>query len=282
MRVFVSWSQDRSKQLALALNDWIPSILQNAQTWMSHAKIASGQRWSVEISRELNASDIGLLCLTRENLKSSWVLFEAGAISKYAEKARVVPILLGINTIDLDFPLAEFQSVAANEEGIRTLILDLNNQLEKPLSGATIEMLFNNLWPVLRDKIDAIPDSPAAPEISTKTEQQLLEEIAISLREQRVSLLDIRSEKDIARKYQERLDRVNRDYEFNSRIQLQLLGMYKQTIDEILSSSLSDAEKNRYIRDLSNVFLDQRGRAPSEVMEFMHDLANRFLAAVGH
>jgi hypothetical protein len=46
MRVFISWSQERSRIVARALYDWLPAIIQSLEPWMSSADIGAGVQWS--------------------------------------------------------------------------------------------------------------------------------------------------------------------------------------------------------------------------------------------
>lgn len=82
MKVFVSWSGERSQMLAQALRDWLPLVLHYVQPWLSEKDIDAGKRWSSEIAKQLEESNIGIICITPENIDSSWILFEAGALAK--------------------------------------------------------------------------------------------------------------------------------------------------------------------------------------------------------
>jgi hypothetical protein len=57
---------------------------------MSKEDIEAGQRWSVEIESHLDASAIGIICVTPENQSEPWLNFEAGAISKKVGTERLV------------------------------------------------------------------------------------------------------------------------------------------------------------------------------------------------
>ncbi len=97
MKIFISWSGERSEALAKALREWFPLVLHYANPWLSQSDILAGERGGVEIAKELDNSQCGVICLTRENLTSSWVLFEAGALSKSMEHGRVIPLLLDLD-----------------------------------------------------------------------------------------------------------------------------------------------------------------------------------------
>ncbi|OOO01842.1 MAG: hypothetical protein USCGTAYLOR_01956 [Chromatiales bacterium USCg_Taylor] len=95
MKVFISWSGDRSRAVADVLRRWFPSVLQAVRPYFSPDDVAKGARWSAEIAKELEASRIGLLVITPENQEAPWLLFEAGALAKNLERSKVCPILFG-------------------------------------------------------------------------------------------------------------------------------------------------------------------------------------------
>uniref|UniRef100_UPI001C84E834 TIR domain-containing protein n=1 Tax=Paractinoplanes polyasparticus TaxID=2856853 RepID=UPI001C84E834 len=80
-RVLISFSQERSRELALVLRSWLPDVIQQVQPWVSHEDIEKGQRWAAEISRHLDGSTEGLICVTPENQAKPWLNFEAGALA---------------------------------------------------------------------------------------------------------------------------------------------------------------------------------------------------------
>jgi hypothetical protein len=50
MKVFVSWSMDRSKKIANALQNWLPDVFQSLEVFMSDHNIQAGDRWGNELS----------------------------------------------------------------------------------------------------------------------------------------------------------------------------------------------------------------------------------------
>ena len=109
MKVFISWSGDHSRKFAELLNSWIPKLLQNAEPFFTSKDIRSGQRWAPEIWEKLNESHFGIICLTPDNLKSEWVHFEAGALSKMVKESQVCPLLVNLKESQVKPPLSLFQ-----------------------------------------------------------------------------------------------------------------------------------------------------------------------------
>lgn len=81
MKVFISWSGDESRQLALLLKRWLKKILQSSEPWMSEAEILPRTSWSQTIAGELQTSDFGIICITPGNRSAEWINSEAGALS---------------------------------------------------------------------------------------------------------------------------------------------------------------------------------------------------------
>ena len=96
MKVFISWSGEQSRQVALALRAWLPQALQAASPYMSEKEHEAGALWDRLLSTALEESDFGVICVTPSNLESRWLNFEAGALSKAVDQARVVPLLFNL------------------------------------------------------------------------------------------------------------------------------------------------------------------------------------------
>src|SRR5215216_5919033 len=126
MKVFLSWSGDRSKAVADALYNWLPTIIQSVETWMSEHNIDKGTRGIPEISRNLEQTHFGIICLTPENLNAPWLLFEAGALSKSQDDARVWTLLYELEYTDVEGPLSQFQHTRAKKNDVRKLLDAIN------------------------------------------------------------------------------------------------------------------------------------------------------------
>jgi len=80
MKVFISWSGERSRIIAEALREWLPAVIQSADAWLSTQDIEKGSRPLDELTKELKGTSLGIVCLTPENLGERWIHFEAGAL----------------------------------------------------------------------------------------------------------------------------------------------------------------------------------------------------------
>lgn len=96
MKIFISWSGDTSHKVALLLRDWLPSVIQSIDPYVSSIDIDKGARWSADIAAELDNSSFGILCVTHDNIEAPWLNFEAGALGKSVEKSRVCPFLFRV------------------------------------------------------------------------------------------------------------------------------------------------------------------------------------------
>lgn len=107
MKVFISWSGELSQLVALCLRSWIHDVIQIAEPYVSSEDLEKGSRWFAEVDKELGICEFGITCLTRENMNKPWVLFEAGAMSRSINSARVTPLLVDLTPADLSGPLAQ-------------------------------------------------------------------------------------------------------------------------------------------------------------------------------
>ena len=177
MEVFISWSGLRSERVAVALRDWLPSVIQSVNPFMSASDIEKGSRWPDVLATHLNDAQFGLICLTQENLEAPWLLFEAGALSKSIENSRVVPYLYGVSQAQLQGPLAQFQAAVADKSSTLEILKSINETLEgNALDQARLKNAFETWWPQLGSMLDNIPEATEeAP--PSRSDRDILEEI---------------------------------------------------------------------------------------------------------
>jgi hypothetical protein len=185
MRVFISWSGDLSKALAEAIRNWLPSALQYVKPYFSPSDIEKGSKWATEIFKELSASTTCIIVLTRENLASNWVMFEAGAISCTIDRARVCPLIFDLEETDLQGPLAQFQATKFVKSDIRKLFFNINSAAgEHKLSDTVADGVFEKWWPDLEAQIVQILEGHRLTKAKTdiRSERDLIEELLLLTR----------------------------------------------------------------------------------------------------
>jgi len=163
--VFISWSEERSKKVALALRDWLPDVIQEARPWMSATDIERGSRWAEGISSALATTKAGIICLTRENLTAPWLLFEAGALAKTNDpKTRIWTYMLDeLKPEVLPGPLKMFQATPADKPNTHELLRSINRYLEEPITPDRLDRAFEKNWDDLQKKLKELPKTTAPP-----------------------------------------------------------------------------------------------------------------------
>lgn len=181
MKVFISWSGDLSRELAEALRDWLPAVIQNVKPFFTPNDIEKGARWGKDIAQQLEESAVGIFCLTKENLTKPWIMFEAGALSKQLDFSRVCPVLFGVDNADLEGPLVQFQASPFSETEMRKLIRTINSLLaDNRLEDSVLNSVFEMWWPKLNEKVTKIFEKYASSVNShsgTRSDRDILEEV---------------------------------------------------------------------------------------------------------
>lgn len=175
MKIFLSWSGERSKAIASALKHWLPFVFRDLDGWMSEQDIQAGEKWGTQLGQALRECNLGILCLTAENLDSHWLTFEAGALSTAIADSRVIPYRFQLERSDISPPLSQFQDVGADKVGTLSLVKSINDALGKPWhEAAQLQELYESLWPSLAKALGEIEHIKQR---KVRSDRDLLEEI---------------------------------------------------------------------------------------------------------
>ncbi|WGE51553.1 toll/interleukin-1 receptor domain-containing protein [Actinobacillus equuli subsp. haemolyticus] len=179
MKVFLSWSGERSKAVAELLNDWLCCVLQNVRPWISARDLDRGSLWFGEISDQLKDTSVGIICLTQENKTRPWILFEAGALAKGLSTSRICTFLIDLKPKDIEDPLAQFNHTFPEKESIKGLVKTLNNSLgDSCLDHRILDQVFETYWPQFEAKFkDVISETKSA--VKNQADAQPREDIDI-------------------------------------------------------------------------------------------------------
>jgi len=194
MKVFITWSGETSRSVAMALHKWLPSVIQCLKPYVSERDLQKGTRWAASLGHELEHTEFGIACVTPDSVEEPWLHFEAGAISKRVDESRLSPFLVGLGKSDLFGPLAQFQVTEATRDDVLELMRSLNANVETPLEATHLTNAFDKFWPDLEEKLERIKseidqaaesDGDAPETMSQEKRDRILEEILEIVRAQR-------------------------------------------------------------------------------------------------
>lgn len=161
MKIFVSWSGVRSKYIAEQLHWFIPNVLQAAEPFISTRDIRKGTRGNVVIYDNLEEANVGIICLTPENIDKPWILFEAGALSKQ-KSALVCTMLYDIEWTDVPRPLGEFQHTRFAKDELIALVKTINDELplDRRVKPDRLQGTIDTWLPQLEERLAKVPERP--------------------------------------------------------------------------------------------------------------------------
>jgi hypothetical protein len=103
----------------------------------------------------------GIICLTPNNLKEPYVLFESGAILKAVDKPFVCTLLIGLEPSDVSGPLALFQATKLTKEDLLQLLQNLNKGLgQSALKDQQLNDAFEAFFPKINRPLWAAVPMP--------------------------------------------------------------------------------------------------------------------------
>lgn len=197
MKVFLSWSGAKTKShaVARALDEWLPTVLNAVEPWVSSRGLVAGLQWNQQLDKELDDTNFGIIVVTPWNQHSQWLNFEAGALSKRVGglESRVAPLLIDFpNVAKLTGPLSGYQVVLPTRDGIHALVVSLNQALgEEARKFEALEKAFEVCWPALESTLEQInkdlpseedPSTAPSPQPTAADDTDMLSEILNAVR----------------------------------------------------------------------------------------------------
>lgn len=150
MKLFISWSGNLSHRVALILKKWLEeSIHHSIDAFVSSVDVAKGTIWSSKIAKELEESQFGIICVTKENIAAPWIYFEAGALYANKQTANATPFLVDVDLDNLQKePFREFMVTRFDKEDVRKLVSNINSKLEDNARYSDVQLneYFENVW----------------------------------------------------------------------------------------------------------------------------------------
>lgn len=221
MKIFISWSKEPSRQIAEALAEWLPEVIQLLKPWVSK-EIPAGSRWNTDIANELASTKFGIICVTKANQHEPWLQFEAGALAKTLdEQTHVCPYLIDMTESELRGPLVAFQSVRADEAGTKKLVQDINAAMaangHANLSEAQVNKAFDRSWGELQTKLNDLTKSSGTTITKMPSVSEMVVEILAISRDLNRQLNTVDDVGDFPRPYQRQIKLPQKKLEVISR-----------------------------------------------------------------
>jgi hypothetical protein len=255
VKVFFSWSGDRSKAVAEGLGGWLAQVIQAVEPWISSG-IEKGARWQSEIAERLDEAKVGIVCLTSGNLTAPWILFEAGALSK-TKDSYVCTFLLDITRHgDVEPPLGQFQHTLFTREDVFKLVQTINEVVktsgERSLNDKNLLAVFETFWPQLETLLTQIRNQKEA-KPAPRQERDLLEEMLEILRNQEQRVRKELEEKESARQVAQYLGYMTSDTAPTSNRGLDLFQQFVKEQQKKLRDKILSAPTEIFEKEPSNV-----------------------------
>ena len=156
MKVFIGWSGNTSEKIASILKSWLPLLNEHIEPGVS-VDMERGAAWRDSLSQMISSCDGALFCVTEENVNSTWLHYEAGAVS--GQDKFVIPVLFDTSARVLG-PLGQFQSLTLRKDDMRRLAYDLNNRCEKyAVSPEVLDTRFEVFYPTIESMLEEVRNS---------------------------------------------------------------------------------------------------------------------------
>lgn len=164
MRLLISWSGSKSRAAAKLIQEFVPVIIQSAFPFMSAEDLPVGSSWVSALSSAIESADVAVIVVTAENMTSPWLMFEVGAIS--ARQTTIVAMLIDVSPVDISGPLASFQCLSLNREGMQMLLQLVNERASSPVPKHSIDRLSDAFWPDFERKLGQLAKLPSITDVA--------------------------------------------------------------------------------------------------------------------
>lgn len=158
MKIFISWSGEKGYAVAVFLAEWIPSVIQAVETYVSPEDVRQGTGWADEVPKEIDRSSFGILCLVPGGIGAPWLNFEAGVLSRSMDASKMISLLVGVERSELvSGPLAQFPSAVFDRNDMYRLVETVNGKTG--IMGLGEERLRNTFelwWPKLERDVHSL------------------------------------------------------------------------------------------------------------------------------
>ncbi len=292
-RIFISHSH-ADREIASLLVDFLLAALEIRPekircTSVPGHQLPFGTSIGEQLKKDLNETTGLIALITKDSLRSTWVLFELG--SSWATEKLVVPILgPGLAYKDLPGPLAQYPGVRIDDENPSYRFTDVINQLASTLeirqeTNARRDAKLNAFIKQFRNWKSQLPNLDLS-------QQKQIEDLTQKLEEQEKALNKKLEESEKAHKQElKRLEVASQkdkeELERNYQNQKQELEQSRQSEVEQLEQQLEQAKSQNQadqkeiislraeLKGRSQLALEKKKQEPSKAQTFTVDLGDK-------
>lgn len=165
MKIFISWSKPKSKYLAEATKKLIYSVIGNCVEVFFSPDMYRGSCVDNEIHNNLLCSDKCIVCITSENYKNPWLMYEAGVVygRHYALESSSIVIPILFEHIPewsswIDKPLNRYAPINIHHKDYQKSKIEMKLFLEQIAHESGKDKLndFNKNWNIYINRIKEI------------------------------------------------------------------------------------------------------------------------------
>jgi hypothetical protein len=176
MKIIIGWTGKSGRGLAELLQDWLLRVIQVSNPILVNIEEQSSKSIIFD-DEETEVSYFGILCLTPENHEDHGLLFEAGVMSNLLPEERISGLLLNLDEDDICRPLQRFPLVDTTKEGMRKLIISINEvKGDKAVAADVLEDTFDIFWNRFESRLEELKVQSVKPRKSAgKPTESLLD-----------------------------------------------------------------------------------------------------------
>lgn len=144
--IFISWSKAKSRDFAFEVKKLLESMDPHLNVFMSEDNISAGERVQETIIQKIVECDKLLLCFTRENKKSPWLLYEAGYAS--GQNKMVIPLLFDVDPdwhSWIDNPMNIAREIDINSTNFETSFIKCFDLCDSPYTRSTLSSFIQKI-----------------------------------------------------------------------------------------------------------------------------------------
>lgn len=179
--IFIVWSGAIAERVSEILREGLPQVVTTAEIWTSE-ELEKGSDWYRELTTLVQNAAAAVVCVTRDNVGSPWLHFEAGAL--WSQGKRVCPYLVGARTSDLAAtPLAHLQATDAfDKKDVLRLVRTLNRVTRTEIGDSALRARFDDWWTNTFTQFKAIPMDASQSDVEAAREfAQLMPDLDAAL-----------------------------------------------------------------------------------------------------